>query len=438
MTVRSGAVGAQAPTDEAAGVRPPGAESRHTQARTRVGFTARTFWSLRHRDYRLLWFGTLFASSGQWIQQVSIGWLTYQITNSPFMLGAVNGFRSLPLLVLGPFGGVAADRLDRKKLMFFTQMFLMAVTAAFATVVLLGYAHVWNIILFTILTGVAWAFNMPVRQSIVPNIVPREDLQNAIALNAAGFNITRIVGPSAAGLLIAGVGIAGNFYLQTAMYLGVAAMVWQLRLPSGRQTASKASVTSSLAEGARYVWTNRPLRVQMTLALLPVVLALPYTSLMPIFARDVLHKQAAGFGVLMAAPGVGAVMGTLAVAGGRDVRRKGLLIFSCLIGLGITLILFSQSRWYWPSLGLLVLAGCFQMVYMSQNQTLLQLKTPDEYRGRVMGIYMLNQGLLPLGSLFAGMLAQFKGAPFAVGVMGASVLCLSLLALATMKSVRNA
>ena len=399
---------------------------------------SRTFWSLRHRDYRLLWFGTLFSSSGQWIQQTSLGWLTYQVTNSEFMLGAVNGLRSLPLLVLGPFGGVAADRMDRKKLMFLTQMFLMAVTAAFATVVFLGHAHLWNIILFTLLTGVAWAFNMPVRQSIVPNIVPRADLQNAIALNSVGFNLTRILGPSVAGLLIAAVGIAGNFYLQAAMYIGVAAMVWQMTVPNVRRPTNDVSVTRNLIDGARYVWHNRPLRLQMTVALLPVVLALPYTSLMPVFAQDVLHVNEVGFGILMAAPGVGAVIGTLTVASARDVKRRGLLIFFCLIGLGVSLVLFAESHVFALSLVLLVFAGAFQMVYLSTNQTLLQLKTPDEYRGRVMGIYMLNQGLLPLGSLFAGTLAEFRGAPFAVAWMGGAVALLSVVALFTIKSVREA
>src|SRR6266508_3657710 len=157
-----------------------------------------TFESLRYRDYRLLWFGTLFSSSGQWIQQVSIGWLTYTLTGSPLLLGLVNGLRAVPLLLLGPFGGVAADRLDRKRLMLTTQLFLMTVTAIFATIIFTGHAHVWNIVVFSLLTGVAWAFNMPVRQSIVPNLVPRGALMNAMALNSAGFNLTRVVGPSLA------------------------------------------------------------------------------------------------------------------------------------------------------------------------------------------------------------------------------------------------
>jgi MFS family permease len=373
-----------------------------------------------------------------WIQQVSLGWLTYQVTGSAFMLGAVNGFRSLPLLLLGPFGGVAADRLDRKKLLFVTQIFLMTVTAIFATVVWTGHAAVWNIILFSLLTGVAWAFNMPVRQSIIPSLVPREDLQNAIALGSVGFNITRIVGPSVAGLLIAGVGIAGNFYLQALAYVGVSAMVWQLTVKPAPRRTRDVSVLSNLADGARYVWGNRVLRMQMSVALIPVLLALPYISLMPVFAEDVLHVGATGFGIMMAAPGVGAVLGTMTIASVSEIRHKGFIIFGALIGLGASLVLFSMSHWFAVSLVLLLFTGGFQMVYMSANQTLIQTTTPDEYRGRVMGIYMLNQGLLPFGSLVAGAIADVWSAPLAVLLMGGSVVVLSVIGLIAMPSVRRA
>jgi MFS transporter, DHA1 family, staphyloferrin A biosynthesis exporter len=396
-----------------------------------------TFDSLRYRDYRLLWFGTLFSSSGQWIQQVSLGWLTYALTGSPFLLGAVNGLRSVPLLILGPFGGVAADRLERRRLMLATQLFLMAITAIFATIVFTGHAHIWNIALFTLLTGVAWAFNMPVRQSVVPNLVPREALMNAMALNSAGFNVTRIVGPSLAGLIIATIGIAGNFSLQAFAYLGVAAMVWQMRVPAHAHTAPTVSIRANLAEGARYVWHHPTLRAQMTLALVPVVIALPYISLMPIFAKDVLHLGPAGFGLLMAAPGLGAVVGTLTIATLGNIERKGALLFGALVALGITLVLLAQSRSLPLTLVLLVLLGGFQMTYMTTNQTLLQLATPDAFRGRVMGIYMLNQGLLPLGSLVAGTLADVWSAPLAVTAMGGTVLVLAAVAFVRMPAMRT-
>ncbi len=413
---------------------PPESAEHAAVATDRGGI--QTFRSLRHRNYRLLWFGTLFSSSGQWIQQVTLGWLAYDMTGSGAILGAVNGLRSLPLLFLGPFGGVAADRFDKKRLMFSTQMFLMVTAVIFATLIVSRHLEVWHIFVFSALTGVGWAFNMPVRQSIVPNVVPRADMMNAMALNSAGFNVTRIIGPALAGLMIAKIGAGENFYIQAAAYLGVAFMVLQLRLPDIPRS-SRGSVTASLAEGARYVAKHPTLRTQMTLALVPVVIALPYTALLPILAKDTLGKGAGGFGVLMSAPGLGAVVATLVIASLNNVRRKGLLLLGAVFSLGISLILVSLSRSFPLTVVLLVVTGAAQMAYMTTNQTVLQLTTPDEYRGRVMGIYMLNQGLLPFGSLFAGVLADAFTAPVAIAVMGATVSVLAVVFFLRASSIRG-
>lgn len=384
-----------------------------------------TFRSLRHRDYRLLWFGTIFASAGQWIQQVTIGWLTYQLTGSAFLLGAVNGCRSLPLLLLGPFGGVAADRIDRKRLMLGTQLSLMVVTAIFATIIMIGQIEVWHLFAFSLLTGVGWAFNMPVRQSVIPNLVPSGDLMNAMALNSAGYNATRIVGPSVAGVLIATIGAAENFFLQAGAYLGVATMVFLMRVPARVVTASR-SVGTNLAEGGRFIWRHPTIRTQMSLALVPVIIALPYTSLMPIFADDVLDVGPGGYGLLMSAPGLGAVLGTLAIASQSDTLRKGWLLTGSVLALGLSLILFALSRSFPLSLVVLVVAGAAQMSYQTTNQTIIQIATPDALRGRVMGVYILEMGLLPMGSLLAGGVADIFGAPLAVACMGALTCVLAL------------
>ncbi len=421
MVGEPGAVEAPAPPDRA-GEQP---QSRF-----------RTFTAFRHRDYRLLWIGSLFSSSGLWIQQVSLGWLTYELTGSPFLLGAVNGFRAIPLLLLGPFGGVAADRLDPKRLMLTTQTFLMLVTALFATTIITGHAAVWNIVLFTLLTGVAWAFNMPVRQSVVPKLVPRGELMNAVALNSAGLNLTRIIGPSIAGLLIATVSVAGNFYLQSGAYIGVATMVWLMRIPPMQRASRQVSVFQNLREGAAYIWRHPTLHSQMSIALIPVVVAMPYVSLLPIFAKDVLNVGPQGFGLLSSAPGVGAVAGTLAIAS-FDIQHKGRLLFVSLAGLGISLVMFSQSTSFVLSLILLVFTGVFQMTYMAVNQTLLQMTASEEFKGRVMGIFMLNQGLMPLGSLLAGIMASTWGAPLAVTIMGGAVFALTIAAFSLVPAMRE-
>ncbi|TAJ20590.1 MAG: MFS transporter [Dehalococcoidia bacterium] len=417
-------------------ITPPQADRAVAQGNGRFA----TFRSLRHRNYRLIWIGTLFSSSGQWIQQTSLGWLTYDMTGSAFLLGAVNGFRSLPLLVLGPVGGVAADRYDKKKLMLTTQMFMVAISVVFATLIVTGHVHVWHIFAFTLLSGVGWAFNMPVRQSIVPNLVPREDMMNAMALNSAAFNVTRIVGPTLAGIMIAKMGPGENFFVQSAMYIGVSITIVQLALPKF-QTATNRSMRGGLAEGAKYVWHHPTLRTQMTMALVPVVIALPYVSLLPIVAKENLGKGAGGFGVLMSAPGIGAVASTLLLATLGDIQRKGLLLMAAIFAFGITLMAFAASvsivNSYPLAIVLLVVAGACQMVFMTTNQTVMQLTTPDEFRGRVMGIFMLNQGLLPLGSLFGGTLAQFTNAQTALGVMGLSVTLLAVAFGLFAKSVRT-
>lgn len=381
-------------------------------------FEISTFRSLRHEDFRNLWMSTVTASAGQWIQQVTVGWVAYEMTGSPLFVGIANGLRSLPLLVLGPLGGVAADRVERKKLMVSTQLSIVATSLAFAFLLASGQAQIWHLFLFTFLTGISWAFNMPVRQSVVSNVVPRDDLMNAVALNSAGNNITRIIGPSIGGLLIAYLGSANNFFLQSAIYLIVTLLILRLRIPPVTKRESSSSVFADLREGAVYVWKHPTLRPQMILALVPMLIAFPSNSLMPIFAGDVLQVGVEGYGLMMGAPGVGAVIGTLTVASMRSVERKGLLILGAVAIQGICLILLSFTRIFPLSLLALVLYGAAQMSYMTTNQSVIQLSAPAEIRGRVQGLYMLNQGLIPFGSLLAGTLASFTSVPFTFLIMG--------------------
>jgi MFS transporter, DHA1 family, staphyloferrin A biosynthesis exporter len=394
-----------------------------------------TFRSLRYPDYRLLWTGTLFSSSGQWIQQVTLSWLAYQMTGSAFLLGAINGFRALPLLFLAPFGGVAADRLDRKTLMFSTQAFLLVTSLVMGLVIATGGLEVWHLFAFTLLTGVAWAFNMPVRQSVMPSLVPKDDLMNALALNSAGFNITRIIGPTLGGILIAKLGTADNFFLQAIAYFFVTLTILKLTVPTASRS-NTVSVRQNLTDGAKYVFQDPTMRTLMMLALVPVIVALPYFTIMPVFAKEVLGKGAGGFGLLMAAPGIGAVIGTLTIASLSGIQRKGPVLLGAIFCLGAMLIVFSLSRSFWLSFGLLIIIGAVQMAYLTTNQTLLQLIIPDEMRGRVMGIYMLNQGLLPAGSLFAGGMADFFGAPTAVLVMGSLTCSMAVIFALRAKSLR--
>jgi MFS family permease len=385
-----------------------------------------TFRSLRHRDYRLLWTSTLFTSAGQWFQQITVGWLVWDLTHNAFLLGSINGFRALPLLLLAPIGGVAADRVDRKWLLQSTAVLALVSTAALAAIILAERLEVWHLFAFTLITGVVWAFNNPVRQSIVPNLVPKHDLMNALALNSAGFNITRILGPALAGVILAHLGAAENFGLQTVAYLGVFLMVVPMVVPPVVRSTSVSAV-QNLTDGMRYVWGHKTLRTQVTLAFVPTILAFPYMALMPIFATDVYGKAESAFGVMGSAVGVGAVIGTLTLATVTSVERRGLVMMSSILVLGVSLVAFSQARSFELALVLLAMTGAAQMVYLTTNQTILQLIVPDELRGRVMGIYMLSQGMMPLGGLIGGALADFTSAPTAVLILGSLVCVMALL-----------
>ncbi len=385
-----------------------------------------TFRSLRYRDYRLLWIANLFGSGGMWIQQVTLGWVTYDLTGSAFLLGAINGMRSLPLLILGPIAGVVADRADRKRLMMTTQLLIVVSAALMATIILTGALQVWQLFVFTFLTGIAWAFNQPVRQSVIANVIPPNDMMNAMALNSAGFNIVRIAGPTIAGIFVAKIGAGENFYLQAIMYAGVAICLARVNVPDVKR-ASTVSLRANLAEGISYVWNNDVLRIQIILGLVPMVVGMPYMQLMPIFAKDILGQGPGGLGMLFGAAGVGAVAGTLALATMGDVKNKGLIIVGLVFLMGIGLVAFALSRNFALSLGLLMLLGAVQMGYMTMNQTLIQLTVTDEMRGRVNGIYMLDMGLVPLGSLIAGATADIIGTPTTVALMGGACSLLAIL-----------
>jgi MFS family permease len=286
------------------------------------------------------------------------------------------------------------------------------------TILITGNAEVWHLFVYTTIAGTAWSLNLPVRQSVVSRLVPPNDLMNAVALTAAGFNITGIVGPTLAGFLLGALGPGENFYLQAFMYGTVALLVVQLR-PLPPRSTIHVSVRRNLADGLSHVWRDRPLRVQMTLSLVPFIVIFPYIALLPIFADDIFGRGATGFGIMMTAVGFGSVIGTLTIASLSGIQRKGPFLVTAVGAIGCFLMLYALSPNYYLSLVLLSIVGALVMVFITTNNTLLQMAVPEELRGRVMGLYMLNQGLVPLGSLFAGALASVTNAQTAVFTLGA-------------------
>ena len=406
-------------------------EATHTKSQS-------TFASLRNRDFRYLWAGTCFLSGGLWIQQVSLGWAIYEMTRSSILLGALNGLRFLPFLIFSPLAGVAADRSDRRKLMITTQWFVLVTALAMGVVVSLDLLEVWHLFAFTLVTGVVWSFSEPVRQALIPDVVPRAELMNAVALNSAAFNFTKIIGPSVGGVLIVLFGLAGNFYIQSASYLFVMWMIYRMHIPERVRDANRSSVLSNLREGIRYVWSEPVVFSILATAMIPRLFAMPYQALMPIFQKDVLQVGPDGLGMMMAAPGLGAMLVMLSVAHfANRVNRPGLLMIAALVLQGAFLILFALMRTLPLALLALVVVGGFQVLFMSISNMVLHMTVPDQLRGRVMSIYMLDRGITPAGALMAGVSAHFIGAPYTVMGMGAMVLALAAVVVAFLPSLRK-
>lgn len=386
----------------------------------------KTFSSLRHSSFRLLWFGTFFMSAGQWVQQVTLGWLVYEITGSSVLLGALNGLRVLPFLVAGPIAGVAADRLDRRKLILATEYFLTAAALGMGVLVASGQLAVWHLFVFTLVTGIAWAFVDPVRQSMIPMVVPKQELMNAVALTSAAFNLTKVLGPSLGGLLIVAFGAAGHFFVQSAAYAAVLLLLHLMITPPPAPEARNASALANFKEGLLYVWSEPAVFALLATALVPRVFAIPYQTLMPVFQKDVLRVGPEGLGLMLAAPGLGAMLAGLALATlANRIRHQGLLLLISLVALGVMLNAFSWTASFPMALLALVGVGGFQVFYMATTNTMLQMIVPDRLRGRVMSIYALDRGLMPAGALLAGLSAHWIGAPATVSYMGLLVIVLA-------------
>jgi predicted MFS family arabinose efflux permease len=334
--------------------------------------------------------------------------------------------------------GVAADRMNRQRLMLRTQYVLTVTALAMGALVASGLLRVWHIFLFTLITGIAWSFSEPVRHSLVPAVVPKGELANAVALNSGGFNLMKVIGPALGGVLIALFGAAGNFFVQSAAYAGVLIMIYWMHVPPTPGGARRSSALANLKEGFIYVWSTPAVLALMTLAYVPRVFAVPYQTLMPVFQKDVLGVGPEGLGMLMAAPGVGAVLTVLVLASvASGVRRQGLLLLGSIVALGLFLILFSRTTSFPLALVALVCAGAFQMLFLASTNTMLLLIVPDELRGRVMSLYMLDRGLMPAGALFAGVTAHFIGAPSTVTIMGGILIIVTLIVAWRVPRIRN-
>jgi MFS transporter, DHA1 family, staphyloferrin A biosynthesis exporter len=384
--------------------------------------TGSTFAMMAHRDFRLLWLSTLGTGAGWWMDTVTRGWLIYQLTGSATQLGLVNAVRAVPFLLLGMFAGVAADRWDRKRQLQISQVLTFISNFLMAVLVVTGHIEVWHVYVAAIVSGASQAFMQPARQAMIPALVPREGLMNAIALSSGAFSITKTAGPALAGVLVALIGVVGTYLVQSAMYVWACVNLAMLHAPEPRRRSTrKRSVLGDLGAGLTYVRGDAVILTLLLLALIPAVLGSPYYFLLPIIADQVLGAGPSGLGLLAAAPGIGSLVAVAVLAWLGDFRRKGLLMLTGAITFGCGLILFSQSRWLPLSCLLLMVVGMAQSGYNAINMTLMQKLVPDRFRGRVISLLLLDRGMVPLGAATIGVLGDLWGPSQAVLFMG--VLC---------------
>jgi MFS family permease len=397
------------------------------------------FRALSYRNYRLFFFGQSISLIGTWMQQVAMSWLVYRLTGSALLLGTVGFCSQIPTFVTAPVAGVLADRTNRRRLLIATQSTAMMQAFLLSYFVISGTIQVWQIIVLSLLLGVVNGFDIPIRQSFVIDMVEeRNSLANAIALNSSMVNAARLIGPSVAGLLISVLGEGACFLLNGFSYLAVLVSLAMMRVAPKPPREVRRSVLHELREGVAYAARFAPIRAILLLLSLISLMGMPYTVLMPVFAKDVLHGGAHTFGFLMSASGVGALTGTIYLASRRTVLGLGkLIIVTCaLFGAGIAG--FALSKTQYLSLLFLFISGFGAIVMVASSNTILQTIVEEDKRGRIMSFFtMAFMGMTPFGSLFAGALAGKIGAPVTVQIGGVVCMAGSLLFALALPALRK-
>ena len=385
-----------------------------TEAARRYGFGA-----LTHRNFRLFSFGQAVSLTGTWMQTVAQGWLVLELTNSPFYVGLVSALGSLGVLLFSLYAGVVADRTDKRRTVLTTQSLSMLQAFALAALVWTHAITIGHVVALAAFLGVVNGFDIPTRQAFVVEMVGKDDLMNAIALNSSLFNATRIVGPAIAGVLIGTLGVGACFFVNGASYIGVIAALLAMRLPPFIPRGATATAWAGFREAVRFIRSDRRVSTLVGLTAVLSIFGFPFLVLIPVFARDILRAGATGYGILMAAVGLGAMLGALGVAVLGLRIAKGRLLVAAGTSFGALVALFAASPAFSLSVALLALAGCAMIVNNALTNTLVQTIVPDHLRGRVMGFYsFVFVGMAPLGSFQAGAFAERIGTPWAVAAGG--------------------
>jgi len=389
--------------------------------------------ALRHRNFQLFFSGQLISLIGTWMQTVAQSWLVYRMTGSGLLLGSVGFASQIPVFLFAPLGGIVADRTNRKHVVIATQTLSMILAFILAALTLTHSVQVWHIFVLAALLGVVNAFDIPGRQSFLVDMVGKDDLMNAIALNSSMFNGARVIGPAVAGVLVARLGEGWCFFANGVSYIAVIAGLAMMNVHAPARVSANTSPWEHIREGFQFVERTAPIRALLMLLGVVSMTGMPYVVLMPIFADKILHSGGQEFatligshdlgavrlGILMGAAGVGALLGALTLAVRTGVKGLGRWVTVCCAGFGVSLILFALSKSFWLSVFLLLPVGYFIMLQMASSNTLIQVMVPDELRGRVMAVYsMMFMGMAPVGSVLGGALSDRLGAPLTIALGG--------------------
>ena len=391
------------------------------------------FSSLQNRNFRLFIAGSLISTTALQMQQLAQNYLVYELTGLATAIGYVSASIGVSLLIFSLVGGIAADRMAKKKLMIVGQLGIAVVTLLLAVLITMGLIQVWHIVVTSITIGILAAFTMPARQSYVPDLVGTEKLTNALALNAGMMNMTRIGGPALAGVLIGMFGVGPIYYTKVVAYGIFVAFLLIIPISGKVITPSARSALGDAIDGFRYLRDDRKVLELLVLAMVPVVLGLPYVNFLPVFQKEVFQLEPSALGWMMSAIGGGAVFGALVIASLGDYKYKGRVLLGSGLGFGTSLVLFAiaaNTGSFPVTLVLLAITGATSTAYTALNNALVLTITPPEMRGRVMGVFMTTFGLMPLGALPMGALTDNIGAPLTVGIFG--VLTLGFFILATL------
>jgi MFS family permease len=393
--------------------------------------------ALRHRNYRLYWFGQLSSVLAQNMEGVAQSWLVLELTNSPLLLGLTGLAFAAPTIVLSLLGGVIADRADRRRIMILSQSASALNFFVIATLVVTGSIAQWHVMALAFVSGCVRAFDRPSRMALLPQMVPKEDIPNAVAVGGTIWQLNRLVGPAVAGMAIYLIGIGPTYYFCFIASISAVGLWLPIRIEHPATAPAAAGLVQHMIDGLRFIRSNEIYYTFIGMTFFNSVFGMAYLILMPVFARTILDVGSQGFGFLQSAGGAGALCGVLAVAYLSHAGGKGRLAIGGALTFGILVIFFALSKSYPFSLALAFLLGISSQFYMTTINTILQVNLPDQLRGRVMGIFGLTWDLMPVGGMIAGAIAEFAGAPVAVGFGGLMVAAMAAFVALALPNIRR-